>query len=327
MAPPPKESEPLATPAQPASCPLSPNLQNQATLIEAFPNIDAAVVRAVLVASRGDLEPAFNALLSMSDPSAVAEETPPPPPQPPRPRSTQPTSTSTPQNQLEADALYARQLQEHFGAPAPRQHPNAGAGMRRSNTGGRPPQRRHPNDESDDEYYANDDRDRPSFFEEDLPVIKENIKKGFLETQAKVTGWFDDLRKKIDGEDQPEGAMGRAHGEQSPPLRNSSQYARTGNRRQYGVGSGSYDAPRRSRDGYDADPKVLSDDFTHLGLKDSTSECTSLCFSPPQTTRAELTSTSSRSPPSQSQPQPIPALVGHWPPRVVRRPPNADRQH
>ncbi|KAI5857107.1 hypothetical protein BZA05DRAFT_428681 [Tricharina praecox] len=267
LPPPPKASTPLAAPTQPTR-PLSPNSQNQATLIEAFPNIDAAVVRAVLVASRGDLEPAFNALLSMSDPSAVVEEA--PPPQPPRPRAQQHTSTSTPQNQLDADALYARQLQEHFGAPAPRQHLNAGmGGVRRANTGGKQPLRRHPNDESDDEYYTNDDRDRPSFFEEDLPVIKENIKKGFLETQAKVTGWFDEFRKKIDGEDQPEGSMGRAHGEQSPPQRTSGQYARTGNRRQYGAG-GSYDAPRRSRDGYDADPKVLSDDFTHLSLKDNT---------------------------------------------------------
>jgi len=139
--------------------------------------------------------------------------------------------------------------------------------VRRSNTGGKQQQRRHPNDDSDDEYYTNaDDRDRPNFFEEDLPVIKENIKKGFLETQAKVTGWFDEFRKRIDGDDQPEESMGRAHGEQSPPLRISGQYARSGNRRQH-------DAPRRSRDGYDADPKVLSDDFTHLSLKDHTSEC------------------------------------------------------
>jgi hypothetical protein len=43
--------------------PLSPMQQAEATLREAFPTIDAAVVKAVLVASGGRVEPAFNALL------------------------------------------------------------------------------------------------------------------------------------------------------------------------------------------------------------------------------------------------------------------------
>ncbi|KAF8248288.1 hypothetical protein K440DRAFT_483404, partial [Wilcoxina mikolae CBS 423.85] len=242
----------------------SPQSHNQATLEEAFPNIDAAVVRAVLVASRGDLEPAFNALLSMSDPSAV--ET--PPPQPPRPRVTQQPKTgaadyvtSTPQTQLEADALYARQLQEHFGAMAPRQHTNA-SGRPLQGAGARHP-RRHPNDDSDDEYYhADSDKDRPSFFEEDLPVIKENIKKGLIDTQTKVTGWFNEFKKRIENDVSPEA---------TPPTsaRPSGQYTRTGARRQTGLGG--YDGSRRSRDGgYDADPQVLSDDFTHLNMKDNT---------------------------------------------------------
>jgi hypothetical protein len=54
-APPPKPSRPM-----------SPQAQAEATLIEAFPSIDAKVVKAVLVASHGKVEPAFNALLSMS---------------------------------------------------------------------------------------------------------------------------------------------------------------------------------------------------------------------------------------------------------------------
>lgn len=44
---------------------LNPREQAEATLREAFPSIDAAVVKAVLVASGGQVEPAFNALLSM----------------------------------------------------------------------------------------------------------------------------------------------------------------------------------------------------------------------------------------------------------------------
>lgn len=43
--------------------PLSPQQQAENTLKEAFPSIDAAVVKAVLSASGGRVEPAFNALL------------------------------------------------------------------------------------------------------------------------------------------------------------------------------------------------------------------------------------------------------------------------
>ena len=43
--------------------PLSPQQQVENTLKEAFPSIDAAVVKAVLMASGGRVEPAFNALL------------------------------------------------------------------------------------------------------------------------------------------------------------------------------------------------------------------------------------------------------------------------
>jgi len=53
-----------APPAKPPR-PLSPQQQAENTLKEAFPAIDAAVVKAVLHASGGRVEPAFNALLGM----------------------------------------------------------------------------------------------------------------------------------------------------------------------------------------------------------------------------------------------------------------------
>ncbi len=51
-------------PAKPPR-PLSPQQQAENTLREAFPSIDVAVVKAVLTASSGRVEPAFNALLGM----------------------------------------------------------------------------------------------------------------------------------------------------------------------------------------------------------------------------------------------------------------------
>jgi hypothetical protein len=51
--------------------PMSPQRQAEQTLKEAFPSIDDQVIKAVLVASGGHVEPAFNALLSMP-PSTVS---------------------------------------------------------------------------------------------------------------------------------------------------------------------------------------------------------------------------------------------------------------
>ena len=53
--------EDVAPPKPPR--PADPVQQAENTLKEAFPTIDAAVVRAVLRASGGNVEPAFNALL------------------------------------------------------------------------------------------------------------------------------------------------------------------------------------------------------------------------------------------------------------------------
>jgi len=57
----PKQEE-EAPPTKPPR-PLNPREQAENTLIEAFPGIDSNVVKAVLSASGGRVEPAFNALL------------------------------------------------------------------------------------------------------------------------------------------------------------------------------------------------------------------------------------------------------------------------
>ena len=109
--PPPKDEAPPTKPPRPVSA----REQAENTLKEAFPTIEPSVIKAVLAASGGQVEPAFNALLGMTDPDAQQEA--PPPAMPPRP----PRQQSMPQNQLDADEQYARQLQEHYAQSQPRQ--------------------------------------------------------------------------------------------------------------------------------------------------------------------------------------------------------------
>jgi len=169
-------------------------------------------------------------LTGMSDPDANRE--PIPPPQPPRPVAAAHPG-STPQSQLEADELYARQLAEHYDSTRSYRSRGQQGRQRETASGG-------------------SEEDNRNFFDDDLPVIKENLRKGFLETQTKVNGWITNLKKKIDGEDDAgESSQRLGSGTQSPPfLRRSGDNARR---------SGDYNR-------YDADPQVLGDDFTGMQL-------------------------------------------------------------
>ncbi|KAE8354450.1 hypothetical protein BDV28DRAFT_156189 [Aspergillus coremiiformis] len=207
--------------------PLSPQQQAETTLKEAFPTIESSVIKAVLVASNCDVERAFHALLGMTDPSAAEQDV--PPTKPPRP--------SAAQRQLEADEMYARQLAEHYNRRAPQSHWEGGPSHDRS---------RRDSELSEDKEY--------SFFEDDLPVIRENIRKGFLETQTKVNSWVQNLRKRLDGEDQEEPPSNQGYRDES--------HAQT-------VRSGELGRRSGDRERYDADPQVLGDDFSALEMRDT----------------------------------------------------------
>jgi hypothetical protein len=235
--------------------PVSPHQQAEITLIEAFPSIDTKVVKAVLNASGGKVEPAFNALLGMSDPDFKVEDAQ-PPPQPPRPTQRQPL------NQLEADEAYARQLAEQY----------SGQGSTGHRYNQREPGRRGPNQQrfSDD-----DDRER-SFFDDDLPEIGRNIQEGFMETQKRVNSWITNFKKKIDGEDDEEdldssGQSGSKQNDNWPPRQDFGasqaeqlyQIRKSAERQQQ--------QQRRSTETqrYDADPRELSEEeFERLELRD-----------------------------------------------------------
>ncbi|RWA05481.1 hypothetical protein EKO27_g9625 [Xylaria grammica] len=224
-------------PTQPPR-PLTTQQKNEQILKEAFPSIDASVIKAVLAASGGQIDPAFNALLGMSDPDAVQNDPqrePAPPPKPPRP------ANRAALTQMEADELYARQLAEHYdnvGAYEARTTNRSPSGQyRRQATGLKP-----------NEMY---DREH-NFIDDDLPVITENIRKGFLETQTKVNSWFTNLKKKIDGEYNSDE-------DESQP---SKHHPHSGVGRRSGEGS----RPSTDYHRYDADPQVLSDDFAGMRL-------------------------------------------------------------
>ena len=68
--------------------------------------------------------------------------------------------------------------------------------------------------------------------------------------------WVNNLKKKIDGEDEDE--------YQKPPRQNYAQQQQYGNRRSNEFGRRSGDRER-----YDADPQVLGDDFGGLSMKDN----------------------------------------------------------
>lgn len=137
---------------------MSPKSENEKTLKEAFPTIDSKVISAVLIASGGNVEPAFNALLgtslvlvlytlthlltAMSDPDFKPEEA--PPPRPPRPTQAQ--------RQLDADEQYARQLAQHFQSESRPQRTRRDDDDRGPPLPNRPGQQRSGYGEDDKEY-------------------------------------------------------------------------------------------------------------------------------------------------------------------------------
>jgi hypothetical protein len=213
--------------------PVSEQQQHLQMLREAFPIVDLAVIKAVLTASGGRIEQAFNALLQMTDPDAAQTEEEHPPPPPPRP-----AVAAAPTTQLEADELYARQLAEHYQ--------NVGEYEARTSSRGQGgPRQRQQTGLKPNEMY---DREH-SFLDDDLPVIRENLRKGFQETQTKVNTWFTNFKKKLDeqfdegeNDEHTQGGGGAFAGRPSrDPNRRSADYDR-----------------------YDADPELLSDDFAGM---------------------------------------------------------------
>ncbi len=96
------------------------------------------------------------------------------------------------------------------------------------------------------------------FLEDDLPQIKENVRKGFLETQTKVNRWITDFRKKLDGEDNDDPYAGPTR-QASPPRRQN--YGPSQSEQLYGIRR-SADVSRKSSIAYrDGKPQPKRGDF------------------------------------------------------------------
>ncbi|KAF5117627.1 hypothetical protein DV452_002281 [Geotrichum candidum] len=230
-----KDSEEPQPPPQPPR-PLSEFQKSQLTLTEAFPSVEANVVRAVLIAASGQVDPAFNGLLSLTDPEYKLDEasvyrqasqyTPPPPPPvpkgvlrnsqnpsryrapPPGPNAQQQqratayaSAAATIRNdrsQIEEDERLARLLaeQERVGNGGQRRVRYADTGLGPEHIGPDDYSRRG---SATRRHYQDDDE--RSFFDDELPQIKENIAKGLQETKENLNNWFGSLRKKMDLEE------------------------------------------------------------------------------------------------------------------------------
>lgn len=237
--------------------PQSPFTRAQSQLQEAFPSIEPNVIRAVLVASGGKLDPAFNALLSMSDPDFKPDEA---------LQAAAGGGGGVNQSQLEQDEALARQLAEQEdrrrggrGHPPPPPNPRYTSSRVRSSQ-----------DTAGSGYSGryDDQRGYPppperSFFDDDLPEIRENIQKGFNDTRDKFNSWMTNLRKKIDNEEEQGGGggglFGALGGNGSGSNRSSAEGTRPAG---YGYSSA------RTRRYYDRDPDEISSDFQGISLRD-----------------------------------------------------------
>lgn len=151
-------------PAQPPR-PLSPAAQIKKDLKEAFPQIEAKYIEAVLIASQGRTDPAFTALLFLLDPSFEPEPV------------VAPRNENVPkQSSVTDDEALARQLQKEFEREDRRRRSHS---RRLKNL---PPA---PADDSPDEF----------------DQIKETFTQGFEEAKTTLNSWVSGISKKFSQED------------------------------------------------------------------------------------------------------------------------------
>jgi hypothetical protein len=183
------EEEEEAPPAPPR--PVSPVTSMKNNLKEAFPTIDDRVITGVLIASQGNLDTSFNALLYISDETIERPEIILPVAEPPRPARPAAAVSSQGAHASEDDEALARKLQIEFELEEKR--------------------RRRQRKEEQRRRLQVDDDDSPDEFEQ----FKENFSKGVNEARTTLNSWDSGLAKKLDGQGSDDESSQRL--KQQPP--------------------------------------------------------------------------------------------------------------
>lgn len=161
--------------------PVSPLGQIKKDLRDAFPQIEEKYILACLIASGGEADSAFNALLYLLDPTYEPEiQQAPPLPKVPRPKP-----------ELTNDELLARQLQKEFDKEERSRRIRASQRSRKASE----PQ----------------EDDSPDEFEQ----FKESFSQGFEEAKLTLNSWVLGISKSFTGEDAPADGNG---GSNNPKL-------------------------------------------------------------------------------------------------------------
>lgn len=254
--------------------PVSPFSQISKTLKEAFPTIEDKLITAVIIASQGNLDPAFNALLYISDSSYKPEinlsiNSLPPPSHPSSKVRNGKSNKSVTNNDNEGsgiitdDELLARQLQKEFEKEDEKR--------RRKHESKQ--QRRQYQTENNNKFGGNhndnaDSDESPDEFEQ----IKETFTQGIEEARSTLNGWVSGLSKKFTLNEQQQQQQRDQQRDQQPKLfgalggssfkgNSNSNYRQSVSYNQ----QNNKNSNTRKSNNFDEDPPILSNNF-HQGI-------------------------------------------------------------
>ena len=207
--------------------PLSPVSSIRKDLKEAFPNLDDRLVNGIIIASQGIPEPAYNALLYISDPSTEFEF---------GNISRQRVEEDLRQkgHSMEEDEVLARRLQRQYEGEVRARRARERERGRGKSWGGSNPEEEQSGDEFDQ--------------------FRESVSNGLEGARSTLNGWVSGLARRWDGNTQ-------RSGDESPDSRNSR------NPKLFGALSSSsfnFSGPRSNNENktnFDEDPQIISNDF------------------------------------------------------------------
>ena len=192
-----EEQPPLPARKKPEENPSKENPILQ-ELKDAFPNLEEKYIKAVIIASQGALDPAFNALLFLSDPESGRDIELPTQPV----RKTLEAPARRRQTQLEQDELLARQLDEQFNSSHSRRRnrDRAAKGMHEQRLRDRQRRRQNPLSPNEREELRGDAEEEEDswsqFVEKDLPELTDRAGRSLQDTANKVSNWISDAYRR-----------------------------------------------------------------------------------------------------------------------------------